>query len=325
MPMRKRTAYTLLAVFALLCALAVVLYLRQKAPPEAARLLPESDAIVYINVKPIRAATHFDRKPFTPNSFQDFIEATGILPERDIDSVAFALHRMPNPNGPNGPVGFTEIFEGRFDRDKLSAYFGAQSVAQETYAGRTIYSIPSNGRIVRVALIGYDIVAASNMPTPEQIHSILDRHRAAASPFAGSSLLNARFGDVPAFSIAWAVGDIGLPFAQSGDPHGKIAVDGLELPLPADTSFVASLRFTTALHLRIEELTPSTDDALASARSLNNLLSFARAIQHAQPAAAPAQQALRQIGDSIVIEPHKDRAVLTATLPTDALTALAGK
>lgn len=320
--MRKRTAYTLLAVFVFLCALAAALYFRQKAPPEAARLLPEADAIVYINLKPIRAVTHFDRNPISPNSFQDFIAATGILPERDIDSAAIALHRMADPNGPNGPVGFTEVFEGRFDRVKLANYFAAQSSAQETYADRTIYSIPSNGRIVRVALVGYDAVAASNMPTTEQIHSILDRHLAAASPFAGSSLLNARFGDVPAFSIAWAVGDLGMPFAQ----HGKIAVAGLELPLPADTTFIASLRFTTALHLRIDEIAASDEDAAASTRALNDLLSLARTIQRGQKASPPTPQAqaLQLFADSIQIERHKDRAVLTATIPIDGIKALSG-
>ena len=318
--MRKRTAYTLLVVFAVVCALGVAVYLRQKAPPEAARLLPESDAIVFINVRPIRAATHFDRDPISPNSYKDFIIATGILPERDIDSAAFALHRMDDPHGPNGPVGFSEVFEGRFDRNRLSAYLRSSSSAQEDYAGRIIYSMPSEGRIVRVALLGYDMVAASNMPTTEQIHSILDRQRAAASPFAGSSLLNARFKDVPAFSSAWAVGRIGLPFAN----QGRISVLGLELPLPADTDFVASLRFTTALHLRIDEITASDDDAARSARALNDLLALARTIQHVQQpqARTPSDQALRQLSDSIVIEPHKDRATLTATVPIEALRQL---
>lgn len=317
MPMRKRTAYTLLAVFAFVCALGVAIFLRQKAPPEAARLLPESDAIVYVSLKPLRAATHFDQHPFTQNSYKDFIDATGIVPERDIDAIAFALHRMDNPNGPNGPVGFTEVFEGRFDRGKLSAYLLANSNAQEDYAGRTIYSMPSEGRIVRVALLGYDLVAASNMPTTEQIHSILDRHRAAASPFAGSSLLNARYSDVPAFSSAWAVGRIGLPFAEKG----RISVLGLELPLPADTTFVASLRFTTALHLRIDEIAASDAEAARSTQALNEILLLARTIQQAQQPEPhnPEEQVLRQFGDSIVIEQHKDRATLTATVPVDAL------
>src|ERR1700722_12028144 len=101
-PMRKRTRYSLLLMLALTVALAVVLLLRRGAPPEAARLLPESDAIVYVNLKPLRAATHFDRTQITRSAdYEKFINATGIVPERDLDSVGFALHRMDDPDGPN--------------------------------------------------------------------------------------------------------------------------------------------------------------------------------------------------------------------------------
>ena len=59
--MRKRTRYSLLLMLALVSALVVAVWLRKTAPPEVARLLPESDAIVYANLKPLRLATHFDR------------------------------------------------------------------------------------------------------------------------------------------------------------------------------------------------------------------------------------------------------------------------
>ena len=134
--MRRRTRYSLLLMLALIVALAVALYLRQKAPPEVARLLPESDAIVYANVKPLRLATHFDRTVVKRSpEFQHFIDATGIVPERDLDEVAFALHRMDDPNGPNGPVAYSEVFEGRFDGDRLGRYLASIATAQESYAG----------------------------------------------------------------------------------------------------------------------------------------------------------------------------------------------
>src|SRR5665213_1489548 len=114
--MRKSTRYSLLIVLALVAALGVAIFLRKAAPPEAARLLPESDAIVYFNLKPLRLATHFDRTSVNRSAdYQHFIDATGIVPERDLDDAAFALHRMDDPNGPNGPVGYSEVFEGRFD------------------------------------------------------------------------------------------------------------------------------------------------------------------------------------------------------------------
>ena len=120
-PMRKSTRYSLLLMLALIAALIIVLVLRKAAPPEAARLLPESDAIVYFNLKPIRVATRFDRTPVVRSpDYQHFIDATGIVPERDLDDAAFALHRMDNPNGPNGPVGYSEVFEGRFDGERLA-------------------------------------------------------------------------------------------------------------------------------------------------------------------------------------------------------------
>ncbi|MEO6983040.1 MAG: hypothetical protein ABI072_07980 [Edaphobacter sp.] len=322
MLIRKRTRYSLLLMLALVAALIVALVLRKTAPPEAARLLPESDAIVYANLKPLRAATHFDRNQIQRSpEYQRFIDATGIVPERDIDAVAFALHRMEDPNGPNGPVGYSEVFEGRFDGERLAAYLATIATAKETYDGHTVFTIPvGDGKALRpfrIAQLGYDTIAASNMPTEEQIHSILDRHRAAASPFSGSSLLSARYRDVPLLSSVWAIGHIGLPFSD----RGYISLFGLRLPLSEDTTFVASLRYVAGLHLRIEEIAPSDDEAAHTAASLNTLLGLFKSLQQAQPRASN-DAALLQMTNSIEIEQHKDRTILTANIPTDLLKQL---
>ena len=310
--MRKRTGYTLLVVFLVLCALTAAVYLRQKAPPEVARLLPESDAIVYFNLKPLRLATHFDKNPPPPApAYQQFINATGIVLERDLNQAAFALHRMPDPNGPNGPVAFSEVFTGHFDTDRLTRYLAGMASATEPYASRTIYSIPMENRTLRVAILDYDTVAASNAPTPEQLHSIIDRSRAAASPFAGCSLLSARYADIPPFSSAWAIGHVGLPFGE----NGKVNLAGLELPIPTDTTFVASLRYTTALHLRIDQLTADEAAATQSAQNLSSLLTLFRQLQQS----TQQDPAVNDFLNSIKITPEKDRATLTATLPTDIL------
>jgi len=317
--MRKRTLYSLLLMLALIVALIAAVWLRKHAPPEVARLLPESDAIVYLNLQPLRAATHFERTPVIRSpDYQHFVDATGIDPERDLDAAAFALHRMDDPAGPNGPVAYSEVFEGRFDGERLARYLSGMATSQEQYAGHTIYTIPVEGRRLRIAQLGYDTIAASNMPTPEQIHSMLDRYRASASPFAGSSLLAARYRDVPLLSSAWAIGHVGLPFSE----RGRITVFGLELPLPEDTTFVASLRVGLgALHLRIEQIAPSEADAARSTQALDALLRIFQVIQPKIEAQseAPDAEALRQFAASIQIEQHKDRAVLTAILPTQLL------
>jgi hypothetical protein len=321
--MRKRTRYSLLLMLALVAGLFAAVWLRKNAPPEVARLLPESDAIVYANLKPLRLATHFDRNPVTRNpDYQRFVDATGIVPERDLDDAAFALHRMDDPNGPNGPVAYSEVFEGRFDGARLAAYLKSIAVSEEDYANHTIFTIPIDGRHLRIAQLGYDTIAASNMPTTEQIHAMLDRYRAAASPFSGSSLLAARYHDVPLLSSAWAIGHVGLPFSE----NGRISVFGVQLPLPEDTTFVASLRYGLgALNLRVEEIAPTEADAASSAEALNGLLQLVRAIQpkiEAQSDATDAE-AVRRFSDSIKIEQHKDRALLTASVPLQLLKKIA--
>jgi hypothetical protein len=321
--MRRRTRYSLLLMLALMAALAVVLVLRKAAPPEAARLLPESDAIVYANVKPLRTATHFDRTQVTRSpEYQHFVDATGIVPERDLDSAAFALHRMDDPTGPNGPVGYSEVFEGRFDGERLASYLATIATAKESYAGHDIYTVPvADGKLTRpfrIAQLGYDTIAASNMPTPEQIHSILDRHRAAASPFSGSSLLSERYRDVPAFSSAWAIGHIGLPFSD----RGYISIFGLQLPLPEDTTFVASLRYLGTLHLRIEQIAPTETDAAHSTETLSTLLRLVKSVQQTQAQMQASDPSFLELINTAKIEQHKDRAVLTANIPLDLVKKL---
>ena len=134
--MRRARQYSLLLVLVLIAALAVTVWLRKQAPPEVARLLPESDAIMYLNLKPLRLATHLEKTTVarTPE-YQQFVDATGIVAERDLDEVAFALHQTGDPQGPNGAVAYSEVFSGRFDGDRLRQYLHRLASAEETYAG----------------------------------------------------------------------------------------------------------------------------------------------------------------------------------------------
>ena len=317
--MHRRTRVTIAIVAVVLLLLAGAIYLRKKAPPEAARLLPESDGIVYFNLRPLRTATRFDQHPVSHDvAYQRFIDQTGIEVERDLDEVAFALHRMPDPNGPNGPVAFSEVFVGHFDGRRLSSYLAGLARSTETYAGHDIYDIPSDGRTVRVTLLGYDMIAASNTPSEEQIHSILDRYRTAALPFTGSSLLAAHYSDVPLLSIAWGVGQIGLPLT---DAAGSMQVMGLSLPLTFDATFIASISWAGKTRLRVEEIAPTDMAAKTSADSMGGILNFARA---AEDGAAPGMgdAETKALLDSTEIVHHKNRVVLTATIPAGMLRKL---
>src|ERR1035437_8096593 len=312
--MNRRTRRTLWIVAAVLAFLAAAIFLRSKAPPEAARLLPESDGIVYVNLKPIRTFFHKNLKP--PQrvpEYQQFIDAIGIDPERDLDEAAIALHRMPNLSGPNGPVAYSVVLVGKITGQRLNAWLDAHAASRESYAGHTIYSIPSEGRTVRVAQIGYDMVAVSNTPTPEQIHSMIDRHRTAALPFANSTLLREHYHEVPLLSLAWGIGQIGLPFCESGD----IRVFGLSLPLEADSTIIASLTPTLSLggslNVKVIEIAPSSDVAASQAAALNVLVTMARGFTAPLPDNA-ANNGLKELLKTAVVTEERTRVTVTASI-----------
>src|SRR5271157_3550631 len=325
--MHKRTRRTLWILAAVLLFLAMAIFLRSKAPPEAARLLPESDGIIYINLKPVRAFFHKDFKP--PQrvpEYQQFIDATGVDWERDLDQVAIALHRMSDPRGPNGLVAYSMVLVGKLTGKRLNAWLDAHAASRESYAGHTVYSIPSEGRTVRVAQIGYDMVAVSNTPTPEQIHSMLDRHATAAWPFAGSSLLRQHYHDVPMLplpSLAWGVGHIELPFTEKG----AINIFGFSLPLVTDSTFIASvtpaLSLGGALHVKVVEIAPSVNKAASQADALNVLLILARGFTDPLADNA-ANNSLKEFLRTAEITQKRDRVVITATLSPALFSGPAG-
>jgi hypothetical protein len=304
--------------------LALAIFLRSKAPPEAARLLPEADGIIFVNLKPIRTLAHFKnlKAPTRVPEYQQFVDATGIDWERDLDQAAVALHRMPDPTGPNGPVAYSMVLVGRLTGQRLNAWLDSHAAERETYAGHTIYSIPSEGRTVRIAQIGYDMLAVSNWPYPEKIHSIIDAHRTAAIPFAGSTLLREHYSEVPLLSLAWGVGEVGMPFSESGAIH----VFGLALPIEQDATMIASvtpgLNLKGTLNLKMEEIAPTNDEATSQAAAMATLVTMARGLTQGL-ASNPANNGLRDLLRTAEVTPKKDRVVVTASLSSGLLASLA--
>lgn len=294
-----------------LLVLAAAIFLRFKAPPESARLLPESDGIVYVNLRPLHGLLKKNARPVTrAPEYQSFIEATGIDWERDLEEAAVALHRMADPRGPNGPVAYSMVLVGRLDGKRLAAYMQAHAAGREVYDGKIIYSLPSEGRTVRLAQIGYDMVAISNTPSTEQIHSMLDRHRTAALPFSGSTLLAEHYAEMPLLSVAWGMGEIGLPFSENGTMH----VFGMDLPLGPDTTFLASVHWAGALKLRVVEIAPTDAAASSQTASLSLLLNVARGATAGLGDQA-SNTSLKEVLRTAEISQKRNRVEINATLP----------
>jgi hypothetical protein len=215
------------------------------------------------------------------------------------------------------------VLVGKITGKKLNAWLDAHAGARDSYAGHTIYSIPSEGRTVRVAQIGYDMVAVSNYPTPEMIHSMLDRHATAALPFANSTMLSQYYHEVPLLSPVWGVGQIGLPFSESG----AINIFGFSLPLEPDSTIIASvtpaLSLGGKLNVKVVEIAPSIGKAASQAETLNVLLILTRGIT-APLADNAANDSLKELLKTAEITQKRDRVVITATLTPSLFNGPAG-
>ncbi len=316
--MRRRRLWVALAVLLFCAAVAAVVYLRSRAAPEAARLLPESDAVLFVNLRLMRLAHVFGELPpisYDPD-YEQFVKETGFQFERDLDHAAFAVHAFAG--SPTGDASFferarySEIFIGKFDAQRAAGYFRKLANSTENYRDAVIYGIPHEGRTVRVAVLGLDTVAVSNLPDIAAIHQMIDKYRAAAWPGAGPALVRDHYRQVPVASVAWAMAQ--LP-AQESHPL-VLALPGFGMPARslAGSTIVASARYLGALHLRVEALTQSDDNAR---QLLDTIKTFFALIKSADLSTSQggADADVKAFFDSLKVEAHGSRVALTASIP----------
>src|SRR5258708_937770 len=201
----RRKLPVLLGFLLFVAAVAAVVLLRKHAPPEPARLLPTADGFVYVDLKWMRRtdiASHLPAVLHDPE-YEQFIQATGFQFERDLQEAALAVHYASPQTG--GETRFSWVFVAKIDGEKVRAYLRSLASSVDTYRAIDVYNIPLENRILRVAILGSDTVAASNHPDPLVIRGIIDRSRKVASPFGGPALLRQSYKHVPLTSLAWAI------------------------------------------------------------------------------------------------------------------------
>jgi len=324
--MRKRVLLILLVTGALAAAIAVAVVLRRLAGPEPARLLPSADAIVYLNLKPVRSAGVFQKMPPVKldAEYEQFVAATGFQFERDLDEVALAVH-LPRqaevvPGQPPPETRYSEVFSARFDSSRLAAYLQRISAGVERYRNLDVYLIPLPGRTLRVTLLGPGLVAASNTDGPFVVQGMIDRARELALPFGGPELLRQYYKDVPFLSFAWAVARTSAP--SSGQANRLFVLPGgFDLFFPSGTVLLASLRYSGALQLQLQAVSLTEADATRLGDQLNAFLAVFRELEvTAQPAGTT--QDIQSFLDTVHIERRGSRVDLTASVPTDLLRKL---
>jgi len=317
--MRLRTKRTLPIVFGVLliaAAVTLAVQLRKHAPPEPARLLPGADGFLYVNLKWVRTLNAASQLPPVSHDpeYQQFIQETGFLFERDLDQAAFAVH-YPASWGGSGTGGaaaeprFSEIFVGRIQHDRLKAYLRRIAKSVDDYNSTDIFNIPIEGRTVRVAILGVRTVAISNHDDPQLIRSIVDRSRKLASPFAGPAFLRKYYKNVPLASLAW-----GIVRVEPAGPGSPSIFGGWSILFPRPATVVISARYIRSLHLKAEAFTASEDDA----RTITDKASTFLTLFHAAEGSVTTQGVdpdVKIFFESLKVTQQKTRAVLTATVP----------
>jgi hypothetical protein len=296
---RKLLILAILLVAA--AAVGFVIYQHSTQVPETARLLPEGDLIVYANLKPVHLFDLNKSGPINPEGdYKDFIDRTGIQPERDIDEVA--MSRRDTPDGRD--VESSEVLIGNFDRNRLQDYLQLISSTRESYRNYTIYSIAHDGHTVRVSLLDGGKVAVTNMASPEPMHGIIDR---SLKPSAGPVLLS-HYRDVPLGSMAWLIDRI------PNKPDNVELPGGFAITLPAEAVAVGSLRYTGSLLVRADIIAQSEAQARQIVDSANSHLALVRSIGQFIKTKGPDQD-IKAAFDSLQATQKENVATFTAIIP----------
>ena len=312
---RKQLWIALVVLVVIAGGIVTAVLLRKRAAPDAVRLLPDSDAVLYINLEPIRLFTSLgknipkDRDP----QYEDFVRETGFEFERDLDKAAFAIHYGTPAHGKSSETRYSEILQGHFDGARVEAYLRKLSASVEHYGNFDIYIIPLEGRTLRVALLGVDIAAASNTEGADAIHGMIDRYRQAALPFAGPAPVKEYYRRVPLGSVVWTIAR--PPAAGASQEHAELLLPGgWSGLLPPNSTVIASARPLKEVHLRAQVLTHSEAEARGFTERVTTFITLFKALDISMDAGGPDPD-VKAAFDSLEVHQDKDEAVLTAKVP----------
>ncbi len=313
---RKIQLWIALALLVIIVGgIVTALLLRKRAAPDAVRLLPESDAVLYINLEPIRLFSDIGKAPPKERDpqYEDFVRQTGFEFERDLDKAAFAIHYGAAGKGKPAETRYSEVLQGHFDSTRVANYLRKLASQVERYEEHDIYDIPVEDRVVRVALLGVDIAAASNTESGDTIRGIIDRYRQAALPFPGPTLVSDYYRRVPLGSVVWTIAR--PPAASAPEGHSELLLPGdWSGLLPPDSLVIASARPLNEVRLRAEVITRSDAEAQSFTQQVSAYLTLFKSLEISTDAGGPDKD-VKAAFDSLEVHPDKNEAILTAKVP----------
>lgn len=316
--MIRRRKFTIpLALLAVAIAIAAAILLRKSAPPEPVRLLPEAQAYLYLNLKPLRRAGLLDKMPAVQldPEYDSFVKRTGFEFERDIEEAAIAVH-TPAAGDAVHENHYSWVVVGRFDGQRIRDFLKQYAQSTETYKEREIFVIPRQGYIDRVCLLAPDLIALSTTDDPSIIRGIIDRYRKLALPFSGPSLVKAHYSGLPFGTLAWVIAEIGR---GAGQNKAVVLPGGYDLFFPPDTVMVGSVRYLGSINLDVKALTTSDD---AARRITDQASAFLAVFRTLELNASGPDPDVKGFFDSIKVQQDGSIAELTADLPKGSIKKL---
>jgi hypothetical protein len=318
--MRRRTIWITVSVALVAALLIGAFLLRRRAAPEPARLLPEADAYLYFNLEPLRKLGLIPKNPPPVHDpeYEEFVRETGFQFERDLEEAAFAVHAPPRridtepaPGAPAQFRRFSEVFRGRFDFQRTSGYLRKLAKSVETYRDVEIYSIASEGRTVRVGLLGVGLAAASNTDGPQALHYMVDRYKQLALPFGGPLIVRQYYPHVPFASLLWGIARV----AGEGEQGASLTLPGgLDVFFPSQAVIVGSVRYTTAIQVKAEAFTASAEEAKRIVEQANGFLAIFHGLQTTFNPSGTDRD-VKAFFDSLQVQQYRTRAVFSASVP----------
>jgi hypothetical protein len=303
------------AILVIAGGMVTAVLLRKRAAPDAVRLLPESDAVLYINLEPVRLLTGLGKTPPKERDpqYEEFVRQTGFEFERDLDKAAFAIHYGGAVPGKPTETRYSEILQGHFDSARVSDYLRKLATQVERYRDYDVYDIPVQERTVRVALLGIDTAAASNVDSPDAIHGMIDSYKQAALPFTGPALISQYYRRVPLGSIVWTIARPS-PSSAAQERGELLLPGGWSGLLPRDSLVIASARPLNEVHLRVDVVTHSADEAQRFTEQVGTYLTLFKSLEISVGPGGPDQD-VKAAFDSLEVHQDKSEAVLTAKVP----------
>lgn len=297
------------------------LWLNFTGPPKSARLLPQADAYVYVDLRPLRLASVFGSLPTVSRDpdYQAFVNATGFEFERDLDEAAMAVHLPPpapaqtaNQQAASHETRYSEVFVGHFDLSRLQAYFKKNSKSIESEGSQEIFVVPVEDRLVRVALMSSNLALVSNADDGAVIHGMIQQAHSLGLA-RGPELVREHYKDVPLGSLAWLLAQPGSNLPLPG---------GIEVPMPAGTTWVGSLRYAGGIQLEAQALAANEQEAQQITENLTSLLALFHSIEvNTQTKGADAD--VKNVFASLNVKQEGNRAIITATVPIGFLKKMA--